>query len=160
MLEEVEAMRQDFKSDVVDRLVFEAEGHVLSTLLAWGTTKTLKDHIKLFEYQANLDESSIDTVSRATENLRYRFEQSAAGYLDTSCIQSSDSQNFIVSPFTLDSVDSHSVDSHDSLYVVDDLFSEFSKRLSVINLTTYNESNVKRSNLSANLKDTLMRTVK
>lgn len=89
MLEEVEDMKRSAKPDALGRLVMEAEGHFLNTLLAWGTTRTLREHIKLFEYQSNIDVSFDTMVRRTSESLNHRYEQTAVGYLDFSSDRSS-----------------------------------------------------------------------
>lgn len=130
MLEEVESMRLSLKPDVSDRLVVEAEGHFLSSLLAWGTTRSLKEHLKLFKYQTNFDSSHEIEVRRTMESLRFRYEQSAVGYLDTSSPSGTFDQP-AVSDINLVNT-SNSNDVYDSLYNVDDVFAILAQRISII----------------------------
>jgi hypothetical protein len=81
MLQQVEELQRSSESDSVHRLSVEAEGHFLNTLIAWGSTDAIKEHIKLFEYQSERDESFSPTLHAAQESLRHRREQTAAGYL-------------------------------------------------------------------------------
>jgi hypothetical protein len=81
MLQQIEEMKRSAESDTVDRLSVEAERHFLNTLIAWGSTETIKEHIKLYEYQSERDESFSPTLHAAQESLRHRREQTAAGYL-------------------------------------------------------------------------------
>jgi hypothetical protein len=81
MLQQVEELQRSSKSDTVDRLSVEAEGHFLNTLIAWGSTDTIKEHIQLYEYQSERDESFLSTLQVVQESLRHRSDQTAAGYL-------------------------------------------------------------------------------
>jgi vacuolar protein sorting-associated protein 41 len=146
MLDEVEDMRQSSKPDVADRLVFEAEGHVLSALLAWGTTRTLREHIKLFEYQANLDSSFSIMVHRTMESLQYRSKQSAIGYLDIASTASSETLSSEIHLLK-------SSDADDSLYSIHDLFVELSRRISIINFDDADTSNLMIMRLSTKERD-------
>ena len=128
-------MRKSLKPDVSDRLVVEAEGHFLSSLLAWGTTRSLKEHLKLFKYQITFDNSHEIDVRRTIESLRFRYEQSAVGYLDPSS-PTGTIDHPTGSDFHL--VDtSNSTDNYDSLYNVDDVFDILAQRISII---TFNAS--------------------
>lgn len=138
MLEEVESMRLSLKPDVSDRLVVEAEGHFLSSLLAWGTSRSLKEHLKLFKYQTDIDSSHEIEVRRTIESLQFRYEQSAVGYLDTSSPSGTFNQP-AVSDINLVNT-SNSNDVYDSLYNVDDVFAILAQRISIITLNaTSNE---------------------
>jgi vacuolar protein sorting-associated protein 41 len=128
LLEEVESMRQSLNVDMTDGLVVEVEGYFLSTLIAWGTTTNLKEHVKLYEYQAKLDSCHDMLLHRTVESLRSRYEQSAVGYLDpasTGSVQTSvlDSELF---------ASSNSEAIRDSLFRVEDVFAEFAQRISII----------------------------
>jgi vacuolar protein sorting-associated protein 41 len=126
MLDEIEEMRQSIKPDITERLVYEAESHVLNTLLAWGTTQSLQEHIKLFEYQANLDSSYTSWVLRTTESLHYRLHQSAVSYLDLTSV-SSPASVMVELPRPSNATS----DAYDSLYCIDDLFVELARRSSI-----------------------------
>lgn len=132
MLEEVEDMRRSTDSDAMGRLLLEAEGHFLNTLLAWGTTRTLKEHIKLFENQSRLDVSFDAMVRRTTESLNHRYEQTAVGYLDLSSGRSSAAIGLERKP----SDGMHTHDATDSLYNIDDLIAYFVQKIAVLKLNT------------------------
>ena len=134
MLEEVESLRHALKPAATDRLVVEAEGHFLSALLGWGSTHSLKEHLKLFKYQANLDSAHDIDVCRTMETLRFRNEQSAVGYLDPSSITSNfeppvgSDTHFVNAPDTTDTLD--------SLYNTDDVLAVLAQRMSIIRFGT------------------------
>jgi vacuolar protein sorting-associated protein 41 len=128
MLEEVEDMRGSGDQDAMGRLMLEAEGHFLNTLLAWGTTRTLKEHIKLFEYQSNLDVGFDSMVRHTTERLNHRYEQTAVGYLDRATDRSSVPTQVERRPARNENIQ----DSPDSLYNIDDLIAVLAQRISVI----------------------------
>lgn len=77
MLEEVEAMRRKN----ADQFLLEAEGHFLNTLLVWGTSHSLQEHISLYEYQSLAEPAFENMVRLMQNNLTLRATQSAAGYL-------------------------------------------------------------------------------
>ena len=134
MLEEVETMRNSLKPDVNDRLVIEAEGHFLSTILAWGTSHCLKEHLKLFKYHAHIDNLHAIEVRRTIESLRFRYEQSAVGYLDPSSTTNTFEQPDVSDFHFVDT--SNTVDVCDSLYNVDDVFALLAQRISIIRFNT------------------------
>jgi vacuolar protein sorting-associated protein 41 len=149
MLQEVENMRESPNLDMTDGLVEEAEGHVLNTLLAWGTTRSLKEHVKLYEYQANRDSSYSINVRRTIESLRYRYEQSATGYLD---LASTGQTEPISSESQLINT-SNSVDVSDSLYNIEEIFANIAKRISIIDFKTSDGKHVMRMKLSTKESD-------
>jgi vacuolar protein sorting-associated protein 41 len=145
MLEEVETMRISLKPDMSDRLVVEAEGHFLSSLLAWGTTRSLKEHLKLFTYQTNFDNSHENEVRRTIESLRFRYEQSAVGYLDPSS-SSGTIDHATGSDIHLVSA-SNSTDIDDSLYSVDDAFDMLAQRITIITFNASDDEKAMTMNL-------------
>lgn len=132
MLEEVEDMRGSANPATTDGLLMEAEGHFLSALLAWGTTRTLKEHIRLFEYQSGMNDYSNTMARRAAESLNHRCEQTAVGYLDLMSDRSSD-------PIPVERRPPRGVqpsDAADALFNIDQLMAELGRRVAVVNLHT------------------------
>jgi vacuolar protein sorting-associated protein 41 len=138
MLDEVEHMRQSAKPDVTKTLVYEAEGHVLNTLLAWGTTRSLQEHIKFFEFQAKLDSSYTSLLLRTAESLHYRLQQSAVGYLDLTYVTSPAS---VLTEIPL-AGSASTLKANDALFSIDDLFLEFARRPSLANAEFAEVSNL------------------
>lgn len=86
MLTEVEHISHNSKKDNVSSMDMhtEAANHFLESLLAWGTTKVLKEYISFYKYnkEKQNEENSIDKDIRATQiSLQRRYLQTAAGYL-------------------------------------------------------------------------------
>jgi len=127
MLEEVEDMRNGDAPDIANRLAKEAERHFLNTLVAWGTTKTLKEHVKLYEYQSSLDDNFEGMLHLATESLNRRNEQTAVGYLELSSGPSVPAEIGGQS-----SRRAHASDTMDSLYQVDDLIATLARRTTFV----------------------------
>jgi hypothetical protein len=136
MLQQIEAMKDSSKSDVAERLATEAEGHFLNTLIAWGTTSALREHIKLYEYQTKLDPNFGTMVRIAQENLNRRYEQTAAGYLDFHNAHRSSSED----RGSRISGRRHSRDTRDALYDQDDLIAILARRLSVLQVSSSSDS--------------------
>lgn len=67
--------------DTSERLIAEAENHFLNTLLQWGTTQVLNEHVKLYKYLVDLDPTFSATLESLEDSLRRRYEQTAAVYL-------------------------------------------------------------------------------
>lgn len=67
--------------DTSRKLAIEAEGHFLNTLLSWGTTSVLKEHVKYHEFQSSLDPSSASLLVGMEHALTRRQSQTAAVYL-------------------------------------------------------------------------------
>lgn len=124
MLQQIDAMKSSSDSDAVKRLAIEAEGHFLNTLIAWGTTETLREHVKLYEYQCQGNESSLPGLHAAEESLRRRSTQTAAGYLQFPSEPSAQEQ--LHEPSQLDD------ESPNSLFEVDDLLSYIAQRVDVL----------------------------
>jgi hypothetical protein len=86
MLTEVEHISHNSKKDSVSStdIHTEAANHFLESLLAWGSTKVLKEYISFHKYnkERQNEEKSIDKDIRATQiSLQRRYLQTAAGYL-------------------------------------------------------------------------------
>lgn len=122
-------MRISAKSDSLRRLADEGDGHFVNALLAWGTTRALKEHISLFEYQNARTLSSEFLVQFATESLNLRFEQTAVPYLNLSAITSSP---VVPSEPQQQSIKREVQDKEDSLYDIDELISFVSQRATSI----------------------------
>jgi len=125
MLLQVDEMKAASHSDAVERLAFEAEGHFLNTLIAWGSTENLREHIKLYEYQSEHDESFLPTLHAVEESLRRRSAQTAAGYLRFPSPESSEQSHPVVSQ-CIEDAQSRSLNG---LYDVDDLIPVISQRV-------------------------------
>jgi vacuolar protein sorting-associated protein 41 len=67
--------------DKTERLIAEAESHFLNTLLQWGTTQVLNEHVRLYKYLVDVDSTFSATLESLEDSLRRRFEQTAAVYL-------------------------------------------------------------------------------
>lgn len=128
MLQQVEELQRSSESDTVHRLAVEAEGHFLNTLIAWGSTDAIKEHINLYEYQSERDESFSSTLHAAQESLRHRREQTAAGYLRFPS-RSSTSEHPNIPPRRND--EAHN-EPQNSLYDVEALFPIIAGRVNAI----------------------------
>jgi hypothetical protein len=85
MLLEIEQMSLTAKSENTEGLTEEAQGHFLSSLIAWGPTKVLKEYIKLYKFSRDRrkrDQFAIASLKNTEISLQRRYMQTAAGYLN------------------------------------------------------------------------------
>jgi hypothetical protein len=100
------------------RLDLEAAQHFLESLLAWGPTNVLKEHIKLYKYSREKCDGNINHLLKPVEvALQRRYLQTAAGYL-----------NFPVNPEGREALEAAAPryeanrdDSQDSLFQIDEV---------------------------------------
>ena len=86
MLLEVEQLSKTSDEDDSSSLEIHAQAskHFLESLIAWGTTKTLKDYISFYNFNKRnqMGKNNVDDEIRSTEiSLQRRYLQTAAGYL-------------------------------------------------------------------------------
>jgi len=137
MLVEVEDMKKPADApETMIRLGKEAERHFLNTLIAWGTTKTLEEHIKLYEYQSSLDGNFEGMLHLATESLTRRNEQTAVGYLALSSRRDSVPAE-IGGQFPRRALVS---DAMDSLYKIDDMIATVGRRIAIVKVAVGDNS--------------------
>jgi hypothetical protein len=66
---------------LLEKSAAEAEAQFLNTLLAWGSTETMLEYLKLYQYQAKFDNSFELLAQNLKESILRRERQTAAGYL-------------------------------------------------------------------------------
>jgi len=103
----------------LERIILEAEGHLLNSLLGWGPTSILSDHIKFFQSQAERDPRFSATVNALEDSLVRRREQTSTCYLKFG-------SDTLSSGVQLDG----SVERMGPLFDIDDVLSIFLKRIS------------------------------
>lgn len=82
MLVQIESMPQSSRDNtMVNRLLLEAEGHFLNTLLGWGSIPVLQEFIKLYKSQCVHDPHFLTASLVLEENLSRRRAQSSTCYL-------------------------------------------------------------------------------
>lgn len=120
MLKQVDEVKIDLSETETsrERIVIQAEEDFLNTLLAWGTTNTLKDFADLQEYQSEKDVSYKNSLEVITTNLARRHEQTASVYLSLELDQ----------PAAVSSLTAPTR-SDDSLYDIYEIRSMFEARL-------------------------------
>jgi hypothetical protein len=147
LLEQAQAIReQEFPSTsgdeslgnfeiLRDKMSVEAENHFLSALLAWGTSKVLKEHIKLFDHQSKFDTSVTHLLQNTKDSLTRREQQSAAGYLifGASDDEPTSGHNTVENRNDFASLNqSDTRDSNDSLFSVTQMIDIVSSKISHI----------------------------
>jgi hypothetical protein len=146
MLANVEEMRESSDANVSNRLAVEAEDHFLHTLVSWGTTRTLQEHIHLHEFHPSkhglvIAANKVDdaTCRRFAESLHRRYEQTAVGYLDLSRLSST--LRAPSAPTEVEQNRHHQSHRHsfpetrnDTLYDLDELFHLISERIPILHI--------------------------
>jgi hypothetical protein len=146
MLVSVEEMRESSDTNVSNRLAVEAEDHFLHTLVSWGTTRALQEHIHLHEFHPSkhglvIAANKVDDATRRrfSESLHRRYEQTAVGYLDLSRLSSTLRAPSV--PCETEQNRHHQSHRHafpetrnDSLYDLDELFRLISQRIPILNI--------------------------
>lgn len=133
MLEQVESIkRQEFppasddatmqhQQTIRNKMAVVAETHFLTALLAWGTSKVVKEHIKLYEYQSKFDPTFASLVKTTKDSLTRREEQTAAGYLILPIWKDEDAAAHDVVQSAVSTTPSDADDSKDALYNVNSM---------------------------------------
>lgn len=129
MFEQIQEMKvssEPSKVLILDRLVGEAENHFLFTLLGWGSSLGIREHLQHYKYLCGLYPSYKSPLIATEEMARRREKQSSAVYL------SFPAENFesASEPSGQEyQVPSGADELHDSLYDVEALTSYFEASL-------------------------------
>jgi hypothetical protein len=129
MLIEIEQMADPSSAvpATLERIIFEAEGHLLNSLLGWGPTAVLSEYVRLYQQQVDRDPRFSAPVRALEESLLRRKEQTSAGYLKFRTAEEESNGHLPGSSGT----QLHcSVERKGALYDIDEVLSIFGKRIS------------------------------
>jgi len=133
MLLEIEHMSPSATEDdkkTLERLVLEAEGHYLNTLVGWGSSSVLIEYIKLYKQDCSDNPRLAGHVLALEDSLKRRREQTSACYLRFPRDSSDVREGPTTSPEA--HMERSSVLRMDALYDIDNVISVVSERVSVV----------------------------
>lgn len=129
--------KADSTAEDDDELIPQMMGHFLSTLIAWGPTRSLREKIQLHKYvedRRKKNEEAADIVNQAIllnaeKALEQRLHQTSSGYLQLPASTSSQHVEPAASP---SATSPPADDTSDSLFSVDAILSKVSARVPLL----------------------------